>query len=123
MRDGEGFMFVYSVTSRQSFDEAKALYEQVLMYRDADSVPAIFVANKADLVECREIGREEGLEFAQRRGMAYIETSALAGMNVSESFYQVIREVRSTDPDWEGNKPGSNKRSKLLRKNQQCSIF
>lgn len=121
MRDGEGFMFVYSVASRQSFDEAKALFQQTLMYREDDSVPSIFVANKCDLVDDREVSREEGLEFAQRCGSAYIESSALAGINVEESFFQMIREIRTADANWEGNKPLNKKSAKDKKK--QCVIF
>lgn len=119
MRDGEGFLFVYSSTSRQSFDEAKSLYEQTLMYKDSDNVPAVFLANKADLVDNREVSREEGMEFAQRRGISFMETSALARMNVDEAFFQVIREIRTADSNWEGN----NKKPNIKDKKKQCTIF
>eukprot|EP01127_Copromyxa_protea_P015827 TRINITY_DN4614_c0_g1_i1.p1 TRINITY_DN4614_c0_g1~~TRINITY_DN4614_c0_g1_i1.p1 ORF type:complete len:201 (-),score=21.77 TRINITY_DN4614_c0_g1_i1:60-662(-) len=128
MRAGEGFMIVYSCTSRQSYDEAKALYAEILRSRDADSVPAILIANKSDLIDQREVPDFEGLQFAQRHGIAFIETSALARINVNESFYQIIREVRTADISWEhpdkctGRKADKSGKSRLGR-TAQCSIF
>jgi GTPase KRas protein len=117
MRSGEGFIFVYSVTSRSSFEEAKSLYKQVLMCKDADSVPSILLGNKADLVDQREVADTEGFEFAKANGLAYLETSALARLNVEEAFYQVIREVREADPL---NKPEVNKRKS---KKKECTLL
>lgn len=39
MRDGKGFMLVYSITSRATFDEIESLYDKILRTKDADSVP------------------------------------------------------------------------------------
>jgi hypothetical protein len=50
----------------------------------------------------------------------FMETSAMARLNVDEAFHQAIRDVRAADPNLalEKTKPGSKK----LRK-QQCTIF
>lgn len=39
MRDGKGFMLVYSITSRATFDEIESLYDKILRTKDAESVP------------------------------------------------------------------------------------
>lgn len=48
-RTGQGFLLVYSITSRPSFEEAFSIHEQLLRVKDSDDVPIILVANKSDL--------------------------------------------------------------------------
>ena len=45
MRTGEGFLLVYSITSRNSFEEISTFYQQILRVKDQDSFPVIIVAN------------------------------------------------------------------------------
>jgi len=46
MRTGEGFLLVYSITSRNSFEEISTFHQQILRVKDKDSFPVIVVANK-----------------------------------------------------------------------------
>jgi hypothetical protein len=55
MRTGEGFLLVYSIDSKESFDEAKGLYEQLQRVKDEDFVPALLVGNKCDLESKRKV--------------------------------------------------------------------
>ena len=43
MRTGEGFIIMYAITSRPSFDEVHAFYEQILRVKDVDHFPCILV--------------------------------------------------------------------------------
>ena len=52
MRTGQGFLIVYSVTSRSSFHEVSQFRDQILRVKDADTVPIVIVGNKAR-VPCR----------------------------------------------------------------------
>jgi GTPase KRas len=56
MRSGEGFVIVYSITDRESFQEAKSFHEQILRVKDEDTVPAILVGNKCDAEYERQVG-------------------------------------------------------------------
>ena len=56
MRTGQGFLLVYSITSRNSFSEINALYQQILRMNYQADVPAIIVANKCDLEYERQVG-------------------------------------------------------------------
>jgi GTPase KRas protein len=49
MRDGEGFLLVYSVTERDSFSLISTYHEQILRVKDTRSVPIVLVGNKSDL--------------------------------------------------------------------------
>ncbi|KAI0249167.1 protein ras-1 [Lactifluus subvellereus] len=49
MREGEGFLLVYSITDRGSFDMIGAMHQQLLRVKDSESVPIVLVGNKCDL--------------------------------------------------------------------------
>jgi GTPase KRas len=49
MRTGQGFVMVYSITSRSSFDEINSFREQILRVKDKDYVPILLAGNKCDL--------------------------------------------------------------------------
>lgn len=86
-------MCVYSVTSRASFEEISAFYQQILRVKNADSYPIIIVANKCDLVNERVVSRQEGLDLANRFNCRLLETSAKLRINVDECFYGLVQEV------------------------------
>ena len=58
MRTGEGFLLVYSITSRQSFEEIQVFQQQILRVKDKDYFPIIIVGNKCDLDSEREVSRQ-----------------------------------------------------------------
>ena len=58
MRTGEGFLLVYSITSRQSFEEIAVFQQQILRVKDKDAFPIIVVGNKCDLEGEREVSTE-----------------------------------------------------------------
>ena len=58
MRTGEGFLLVYSITSRQSFEEILTFQQQILRVKDKDYFPIIIVGNKCDLDAEREVSRQ-----------------------------------------------------------------
>ena len=60
MRTGEGFLLVYSITSRSSFEEINQFHQQILRVKDKDSYPVVVVANKCDLEYERQVGMNGG---------------------------------------------------------------
>ncbi|QDS68998.1 hypothetical protein FKW77_009394 [Venturia effusa] len=94
MRTGEGFILVYSITSRASFDEMKSFHRQILQVKKQDSWPMILVGNKTDLAAEREVSTKEGEALAQSFGCPFLETSAKRRQNIDETFLEVIRAIR-----------------------------
>lgn len=39
MRDGKGFLLVYNITARNTFDEVSSLYDKILRSKDQETVP------------------------------------------------------------------------------------
>lgn len=58
MRTGEGFLLVYSITSRQTFEEIITFQQQILRVKDRDYFPMIVVGNKCDLEGERQVARQ-----------------------------------------------------------------
>ncbi|KAG5340068.1 hypothetical protein C0989_002940, partial [Termitomyces sp. Mn162] len=109
MRTGEGFLLVYSITSRNSFEEISTFHQQILRVKDQDSFPVIVVANKCDLEYERQVGMNGmsiesysaycwanmlGRDLAKHFGCKFIETSAKQRTNVDEAFSNLVREIR-----------------------------
>jgi small GTP-binding protein len=55
MRTGEGFLLVYSITSRESFEEITTFQQQILRVKDKDYFPMVVVGNKSDLEHERKV--------------------------------------------------------------------
>ncbi|CAG9936986.1 hypothetical protein V2G26_006497 [Clonostachys chloroleuca] len=108
MRTGEGFLLVYSITSRQSFEEITVFQQQILRVKDKDSFPMVVVGNKCDLEGEREVTRQEGEALARSFGCKFIETSAKSRLNVEKAFYDIVREIRRYNRELQGYSPGVN---------------
>lgn len=107
MRTGEGFLLVYSITSRQSFEEIQTFEQQILRVKDKDYFPIILVGNKCDLEGERQVTREEGQALARQFNCKFIETSAKSRLNVDNAFYDLVREIRRYNREMSGNYGGS----------------
>jgi len=105
MRTGEGFLLVYSITSRDSFEEISTYHQQILRVKDQDAFPVIVVANKCDLEYERQVGMNEGRDLAKHFGCKHIESSAKLRINVDEAFSNLVREIRRFNKEQASGRP------------------
>ena len=122
MRTGQGFICVYAITSRSSFDEISSFREQILRVKDEDKVPMVVAANKCDLESERQVTTAEGQDLAKSFGCPFYETSAKARINVEDSFYQLVREIRKYNQAKNGGAPDKKKGGKGGKKGG-CSLL
>lgn len=92
-RMSQGAIIVYDITKNYSFEEAKSWIREVREANDP-GLPIIWVGNKKDLEEQREISSEEGRSFAASENLMFFETSAKTGESVKEVFDQLAREIK-----------------------------
>ncbi|KAJ3087449.1 Ras GTPase [Physocladia obscura] len=96
MRTGEGFLLVYSITSRHSFEDIANFHAQILRVKDRDRYfPCVLVGNKYDLENERVVSTFEGVNAAKAfGGVPFLEASARTRYNVDEAFYELVRQIR-----------------------------
>lgn len=88
-----GYLLVYSVTSRQSFELIDVIRDKILNAMGADSMPMVLVGNKCDLNFQRQVEVAEGEALARRFGCSFLETSVCDNINVARSFETLIDEI------------------------------
>lgn len=103
MRNGEGFLLVYSITSRMSFEEIETFHQQICRVKDRDYFPMVLIANKCDLESERQVSSQEGRDLAKQYGCHFVETSAKLRIHVDDAFYEVVRDIRRYNKEQELN--------------------
>ncbi|KAI8144217.1 ras-related protein Rap-1b precursor [Fennellomyces sp. T-0311] len=105
MKNGQGFLLVFSITSMVTLNDLHELREQILRVKDSENVPIVLVGNKCDLEEERMVSREQGMMLSQQwGGKPFYETSARYKINVDEVFYDVVRQINKSHPSKDKSK-------------------
>lgn len=95
IRDGHGFVLVYSITSQSSFIDLLDIREHILFVKGEPNVPIVIVGNKCDLEDERCVGTNHVLDLAKQfNDCLYIEASAKENINVDEvcpTYFRVHR--------------------------------
>lgn len=76
MKTGQGFLLVFSITSKSSLTELINLREEIIRIKDDESVPIVIAGNKADLEDQRGVERAKAFSISQLWEAPYYETSA-----------------------------------------------
>lgn len=98
MRDAQGFLLVFSITSLSSLQELAELRAQIINVKNDPYVPIVLVGNKSDLEEDRMVSRSRAFALSQEWGsVPYYETSARRRQNVTEVFVDVCRQIIRKD--------------------------
>jgi GTPase KRas protein len=92
-KEGDGFLCVYDITSRTTFNDVEDFHDAILRVKDANSVPFMLVGNKADMEEKRVVQKSELEEKAKKLGCKFMETSAKSRQNVDEIFTELVKET------------------------------
>ena len=99
---GDLFVLVYSIDSRDSFNEVRRILDQIYASKNAtespstrsgrrSKIPLVIVGNKSDCDADREIGSDELSELSDQCPCSgYIETSARNDQNIEEIFQKLF---------------------------------
>ncbi|CAL1696461.1 unnamed protein product [Somion occarium] len=96
VREGQGFILVYSIASRATFERLEVFRQAMLKVKRNNPVVFLLVGNKCDKQYEREVTREEGLQLARTFGCEFLETSAKTAHNVERLFTTLVRLLRQT---------------------------
>ena len=89
-RGAIGALLVYDITKYQTFDNVKTSWLRELQTHADPAMSVMLVGNKSDMAHLKAVTTEEAREFAERRGFAFTETSALSGERVDRAFQNML---------------------------------
>ncbi|ESO08175.1 hypothetical protein HELRODRAFT_75117 [Helobdella robusta] len=92
-RGAMGIMLVYDITNEKSFANIKNWIRNIEEHATSD-VEKMILANKCDMVERRQVTKEQGQALALENGVKFMETSAKASINVEEAFITLARDIK-----------------------------
>ena len=106
IKNGQGFIFVYSITSQSTFNELQDFWEKLNRLKGPEKIPLLLVGNKCDLEEDRVVGKDQGYKLAaQFNNCSFMETSARDKNSVSDMFNDIVDQVyRLTEEDQDTEK-------------------
>jgi len=116
--EGQGFILVYSIASRSTFDRLEIFRQSMRRVKRGDPI-FMLVGNKSDKTFEREVSKEEGEALAHQFGCEFIETSAKTAQNVERLFVHLVRSLRQT----RNIEPGPPVPAKKEKKSSGCIIF
>uniref|UniRef100_A0A8C6SI64 small monomeric GTPase n=1 Tax=Neogobius melanostomus TaxID=47308 RepID=A0A8C6SI64_9GOBI len=80
IKNGQGFILVYSLVNQQSFQDIKPMRDQIIRVKRYERVPMILVGNK-------------GKALADEWNCPFMETSAKNKTSVDELFAEIVRQM------------------------------
>ncbi|KAJ5947365.1 Ras-related protein Rap-1b [Penicillium verhagenii] len=120
MKQGQGFLLVFSITSMSSLNELSELREQIIRIKDDEKVPLVIVGNKSDLEDDRAVPRARAFGLSQSWGNApYYETSARRRANVNEVFVDLCRQIIRKDLQGSGSNSDSSRKRENANRNDR----
>ncbi|KFP42296.1 Ras-related protein Rab-18-B, partial [Chlamydotis macqueenii] len=99
-RGAQGVVLVYDVTRKDTFAGLESWLNELEMYTTQSSnTVKMLVGNKTDKPD-REVERREGLQFARKRSLLFVETSAKTQDGVQHAFEELVIKILQTPGLW-----------------------
>lgn len=121
LKSAEGFVVVYSTTSRKSFEKVNEFFDRITHIRGTTQFPSVIVANKADLMGKREVSTEEGQHLSKYLDFPIFETSAKDINSVSKMFSNIVEQVFKSYSNSASDSDSSGEKRK--KKKEKCNIM
>lgn len=87
---------VYDITNRESFEKLNLWQKELDMYTTHGNIVRMLVGNKVDKESERKVTKEEGIQYARRHQMLFVETSARTSENVVDCFEELVAKVSAS---------------------------
>ncbi|KAM3872908.1 ras-related protein Rab-25b [Diretmus argenteus] len=91
-RGAVGALLVYDITKHLTYESVERWLKELYDHADPHIV-VMLVGNKTDLASERSVPNEEAKAFAEKKGILFLETSALESTNVEEAFNSVLTDI------------------------------
>ena len=91
-KGAKGVIVVYDICRKKSFESIDRWIDDFKSKANEDAV-ILLIGNKSDLNEQREVGIEEAASIAQKKNLAFMETSAKDNNNVEKAFLTLFEKI------------------------------
>jgi len=96
IREADGFLLMYDVTSRPSFEILSTLHENIKTIKSLPYIPLVLVGNKCDVKsEKRVIQHSDGYKLSKKFACSFLETSAKEAIHSDKAFIILIESMKS----------------------------
>ncbi|KAM4550456.1 ras-related protein Rab-25-like [Fundulus diaphanus] len=92
-RGAVGALLVYDISKHLTYESAERWLKELYDHADPHIV-VMLVGNKKDLESLRTVPTEEAKDFADKKGIMFMETSALDSTNVEAAFNDVLTAIQ-----------------------------
>jgi small GTP-binding protein len=123
MRQGKGFIIVYAIDDRASFEEVEVFHRDLTRTKGTSNVPVVICGNKCDLEEKRVVSKAEGEELASKLSAIFFETSALANINIENAFKALVKETKKQGAPSASSASGGGDTAAKKKKKGGCALL
>jgi len=94
-KQGNAFFCVFSLASEESFRQLDGFVETLQKSRESMKDPSyilFIIGNQID--KTLKVSPKEAMQYAEKRGAKYFETSAWKNINIEKPFEEIVRDLR-----------------------------
>ena len=85
-------LLIFDLTRPKSFQNVSSWHQDIKEHL-GDNIPGLIIANKKDLINDRNVSKEEIKNLEKKLNVKGVETSALTGENVDEAFLKLTKNL------------------------------
>lgn len=93
-RGAVGALLVYDITKHLTYESAERWLKELYDHADPNIV-VMLVGNKRDLETLRTVPTKDAEDFAEKKQLMFMETSALDSTNVEVAFHEVLTAIHT----------------------------
>ena len=93
IKSSEGFLLVYSINDKDSFDGIKMRYEKIKKYKKKKPYYVIIVGNKNDLEKERQVDKEEVDKFCNENNLKHFEICSSNVEEINKIFMKIAKKI------------------------------